>query len=271
VAYASSARLRALDDLRPATRWRTPLPFPVLVVARVEAIDHISGGRMVSEFSQRHGHWDGHEREFRGFGRVVQRDTETFDRWGQPGLFPDHNATQVNHVHFSPPVETRTWFHLGPVGDGEGDWMEAEFPDEYWEGDANVLTRPRTVSDLLARMERHERREALRTRGGAAGGHRGRRRDPHRVELRWHTRPPPRRTGGHRPGAGRAPHLPALCPGHALERLGAGRRADDQYQPFGAARPAGLPAAHRRVVGKLLQNAGSKLQPMGFVLLLQNH
>ena len=33
------------DDQDPATRWRTTLPFPVQVVARVEVIDEISDGK----------------------------------------------------------------------------------------------------------------------------------------------------------------------------------------------------------------------------------
>jgi Insecticide toxin TcdB middle/N-terminal region/Salmonella virulence plasmid 65kDa B protein/FG-GAP-like repeat len=38
VSYATSTRFYVEDDARPQTRWRTPLPFPVQVVARVEVI-----------------------------------------------------------------------------------------------------------------------------------------------------------------------------------------------------------------------------------------
>src|SRR5262249_40051041 len=68
VEYAPSTRFY-LDDLAfRATRWKTPLPFPVQVVSRVESIDAISGGKLTTEYRYRHGYWDGAEREFRGFG-----------------------------------------------------------------------------------------------------------------------------------------------------------------------------------------------------------
>ena len=66
------------DDEQPETRWKTPLPFPVQVVARVEVIDQISGGKLTTEYRYHHGYWDGTEREFRGFGLVEQLDTEIF-------------------------------------------------------------------------------------------------------------------------------------------------------------------------------------------------
>ena len=78
VSYAASTRFYLEDDERPETRWRTPLPFPVQVVARVEVIDQISHGKLTTEYRYHHGYWDGTEREFRGFGMVEQLDTETF-------------------------------------------------------------------------------------------------------------------------------------------------------------------------------------------------
>ena len=79
---SSTARRRFFylrDQADPATRWRTTLPFPVQVVARVEVVDQISGGRLTTEYRYHHGYWDGVEREFRGFAMVEQLDTETFD------------------------------------------------------------------------------------------------------------------------------------------------------------------------------------------------
>ena len=72
-------RFLLADEADPATRWRTPLPFPVQVVARVEVHDAISAGRLTTEYRYHHGYWDGVEREFRGFAMVEQLDTETFD------------------------------------------------------------------------------------------------------------------------------------------------------------------------------------------------
>ena len=79
VTYESSTKFYLQDQQQPATRWKTPLPFTVQVVSKVEVIDAISGGRLTTEYSYHHGYWDGVEREFRGFGRVDQRDTEVFN------------------------------------------------------------------------------------------------------------------------------------------------------------------------------------------------
>ena len=48
------------------------------VVERVETHDHISRNRFVTRYAYHHGYFDGEEREFRGFGRVDQRDTEEY-------------------------------------------------------------------------------------------------------------------------------------------------------------------------------------------------
>jgi len=65
-----------VEDRNNGILWRTPLPFPVHVVSRVEVIDQISGGKLTTEYRYHHGYWDGAEREFRGFGMVEQFDTE---------------------------------------------------------------------------------------------------------------------------------------------------------------------------------------------------
>src|SRR4051812_23852624 len=75
VTYAPSTQFYLADEQRPETRWRTPLPFPVQVVARVEVLDVLSGGQLTTTYRYHHGYWDGAEREFRGFGRVDQRDS----------------------------------------------------------------------------------------------------------------------------------------------------------------------------------------------------
>lgn len=124
--------------------WKTTLPMPVLVVGKVEVHDLISKGKLVTEYAYHHGYWDGVEREFRGFGRVDQKDTETFDRYNKDTLFEGeaegwfdqetslvpatlsgslasvskgkqglHNA--IEKVHYTPPMFTRSWFHQGPV------------------------------------------------------------------------------------------------------------------------------------------------------------
>ncbi len=56
VGYASSTRFYLEDEKRPGTRWKTPLPFPVQVVSRVEVIDAISEGKLTTEYSYHHGY-----------------------------------------------------------------------------------------------------------------------------------------------------------------------------------------------------------------------
>jgi RHS repeat-associated protein len=150
VSYTFSSTLAAADGARRATRWRTTLPMPVKVVARCEVIDQISGGKLTSEFRYRDGYWDGHEREFRGFARVDQTDSETRD------------------VHASsPPTLSRTWFHVGPVeSDAEGEWIELDL-SEPWDGDPSLLDHASGIQAFLAGLpDRASRRDALRALRG---------------------------------------------------------------------------------------------------------
>jgi hypothetical protein len=73
VEYSSSIQFYLEDQKQPETRWKTPLPFPVQVVSRVEVIDEISKGKLTTAYRYHHGYWDG-GREFRGFGKVEQLD-----------------------------------------------------------------------------------------------------------------------------------------------------------------------------------------------------
>lgn len=167
VAYAPSTQFYLSDQQRPETRWKTTLPFPVQVVARTESIDAISGSKLTSEYQYHHGYWDGSEREFRGFGRVDQRDTEVFEQYQSPGLHAHRAFAAVPTQTFSPPTETRTWFHQGAVGDESGGWHESDYSDEYWSGDPQRLSRPAAMTDFLANLPRRDRRDALRTLRGS--------------------------------------------------------------------------------------------------------
>ena len=152
VAYRPSTSYYLADQADPATRWRTTLPFPVHVVARVEVSDQVSAGRLVTEYRYHHGYWDGVEREFRGFAMVEQFDTETF-----------HGSA----VHYSPPTLTKSWFHVGPVAATEaGDWAELDLDHEYWPGDPPQLSRPPEMVGALARLPRPDRPDALRALRG---------------------------------------------------------------------------------------------------------
>src|SRR5262249_54937960 len=110
VQYAPSTKFYVQDKL-DGNPWVTKLPFPVQVVERVETFDFISRNRFVTRYSYHHGYFDGVEREFRGFGRVAQSDTEQFAALTESGALP--NATSIDEASHVPPVVTKTWFHTG--------------------------------------------------------------------------------------------------------------------------------------------------------------
>ena len=169
VEYQSSIKYYLEDRKVKNTRWKTTLPFPTLVVSRVEVIDAISEGKLTTEYSYHHGYWDGVEREFRGFGCVEQKDTEDFKRYNEEGLAGDEAFEKVeNKVNFSQPMLSKSWFCLGPVGSEPSEWEEVSFEDEYWEGDPQVLSRPKDMIDLLKSLPRRARRDAYRTLRGTA-------------------------------------------------------------------------------------------------------
>ncbi|MGF7163612.1 RHS repeat-associated protein [Rhodoligotrophos appendicifer] len=108
--YASSARFY-LADKQAGRPWLTHLPFPVHVVERTEVYDQISRTRFTTRFAYHHGHFDGKEREFCGFGMIEQWDTEEFGGLDPDGTLPPAaNADAASHV---PPVLTRSWYHTG--------------------------------------------------------------------------------------------------------------------------------------------------------------
>jgi RHS repeat-associated protein len=169
VSYAASTRFYLEDSERAETRWRTPLPFPVQVVACVEVIDQLSGGKLTTEYRYHHGYWDGTEREFRGFGVVEQLDTETFTDYHAVGAHgADARFERVHEKHFSPPLLTKTWFHQGPVDEETGDWQELDWSADYWPGDPQALAHTEATNAFLETLsEPRHKRDALRTLRGS--------------------------------------------------------------------------------------------------------
>lgn len=154
IEYTSSTEFY-LADKAAGHPWITSLPFPVQVVKRTEISDAVSKHRFVSTRSYHHGYYDGVEREFRGFGRVDQRDAEQF----ASGTLNEDATLYV------PPVLTRTWYHTGIfLGMGR---VSRHLSDEYYRppGDDADIGLPDTVlsPDLLP----EEAREACRALKGA--------------------------------------------------------------------------------------------------------
>jgi RHS repeat-associated protein len=114
IEYASSTEFYLADEAA-GTPWITRLPFPVHVVERVETRDLVSGNSFVTRYAYHHGFFDGLEREFRGFARVDQWDTEDIPSLGvRPGVNGEDDVEHDQELRSSvPPVFSRTWFHTG--------------------------------------------------------------------------------------------------------------------------------------------------------------
>jgi RHS repeat-associated protein len=116
VLYTPSTRFY-LTDQQAGRPWVTRIPFPVHVVERVETYDWISRSRFVTRYAYHDGYFDGHEREFCGFGMVEQFDTEEFSALTAKGDLP--GADNIGGTSHVPPVRTSTWFHTGAFLEGE--------------------------------------------------------------------------------------------------------------------------------------------------------
>ncbi len=161
IEYASSTRFY-LEDKKAGAPWVTRLPFPVHVVTRVETRDLISGNRFATRYTYHHGYFDGIEREFRGFGRVEQMDTEEFGVLVEGG--PATNLERAFHV---PPVLTKTWFHTGAylAGARISRHLEHEYYREDDASGSDGLLLDDTV--LPQGLGLGETREAIRALKGA--------------------------------------------------------------------------------------------------------
>jgi RHS repeat-associated protein len=173
VEYASSTKFY-LDDKKAGTPWATRLPFPVHVVTRVETRDLITGNRFVTRSAYHHGYFDGIEREFRGFGRVDQWDTEEFGVLTQSTA--SNAATNLDAAFKVPPTLTKTWFHTGAYFAGAR--ISRHYENEYYrEGDPsqpgnelNLAQREAMLLDdsvLPSDLASEEAREAIRSLKGA--------------------------------------------------------------------------------------------------------
>jgi RHS repeat-associated protein len=161
VQYAPSTKFY-LQDKFAGTPWITKLPFPVHVVERVETYDRISRNRFVTRYAYHHGYFDGVEREFRGFGRVDQWDTEEIGTI-QAGDTTS-TSTNLDGASFVPPVHTKTWFHTGAYF--ERDRLESHFRQrEYYLGDAAAVFLADTVLPLGLTAD--EERQACRALKGS--------------------------------------------------------------------------------------------------------
>ncbi|MFC0773418.1 SpvB/TcaC N-terminal domain-containing protein [Terrimonas alba] len=137
-----------LEDKKSGKPWITKLPFPVQCLSQVHINDRVAGTYFTSKYSYHHGYYDHAEREFRGFGRVEQTDTEDFDRFK---LIDAKNVVEEK-LH-QPPVRTVSWFHTGAFFDREKifDQFKDEYRKELYEFDLPepVLPKDLTVVESI--------------------------------------------------------------------------------------------------------------------------
>jgi hypothetical protein len=128
------------------------------VVRRVETYDAVSRNRIVTRYCYHHGFYDGLEREFRGFGRVDQLDTEDFETFQAAGGAPAENWGAESNV---PPVLTKTWFHTGVFL--EGGRISRHLAHEYFAApDAPVMLADTILPRGLTAFEARQACRALK-------------------------------------------------------------------------------------------------------------
>jgi RHS repeat-associated protein len=187
IEYAPSTRFY-LADRRAGRPWATRLPFPVQVVARTTALDHIARTRFVSTYRYSHGSYDAQEREFRGFGLVEREDSESFLDY-VAGIAASGGLQDTAADAFQDPVTTRSWGHTGTLA--FGDWSHGRFAADY---DPSVAPLPgpmlppglaaRALREALRALKGAPLREEVFSRDGSARQHL-----PYRVaETRWEVR-----------------------------------------------------------------------------------
>lgn len=122
--YTPSTKFYIQDKLtgRP---WATKLHFPVYCVSKVTKRDRITGHTFTNLYSYHHGYYDHAEKEFRGFGRVDQTDTEVSEHWTSAD-----GTNLTNAALNQAPVITKSWFHTGAYLQ-ESNILE-QFATEYW-------------------------------------------------------------------------------------------------------------------------------------------
>ncbi len=164
--YAPSTKFY-LQDKYAGKPWITRLPFPVHVVERIETYDHISRNRFATQYAYHHGYFDGHEREFRGFGMVEQWDTEELGSLTADGTLPPSTNNDLSSR--VPPVLTRTWFHTGIFVDRQrvSDYFNSEYYREPGMTDEEYLASLLPDTLLPPDLTAEEEREACRSLKGA--------------------------------------------------------------------------------------------------------
>ncbi|WP_338925474.1 SpvB/TcaC N-terminal domain-containing protein [Mycetohabitans endofungorum] len=155
LSYRSSAQAW-LDEKRDTADAVSHLPFPVQVVSQLTQTDEITGNTLAQRYVYRRGFYDGHEREFAGFGYLEQWDTER-----NPSDHTDNDTLTA-------PALTKTWFRVGAEQD---DGYRADYyagdeeapalgPTRWIDGQDEPITQP--DAQRLRQMRRALRGRVMR-------------------------------------------------------------------------------------------------------------
>ena len=148
-----------LDDEQRGEPWITKLHFPVHCLSKVETSDDITGARFTSSYSYHHGYYDHAEREFRGFGRVDQINSESYQHFVKSG-----SSNVVEEVLHQTPSLVKTWFHTGAYLDQAR--IFSRYEDEYYTH-PNVDKFKLPQPEISADVDVAEWREAVRACKGS--------------------------------------------------------------------------------------------------------
>lgn len=160
VQYAPSTKYY-LQDKRDGTPWITKLPFPVHCVEKVTVTDKWRMTSFSTSYTYHHGFFDGFEREFRGFGRVEQLDTEAYRDFVANNAASPHVSD--DKTLYQPPIKTVTWYHTGFAF--ERDHILSAFEKEYYAVPGfseHKLPEPIVGSDDLTADEWREQARACK-------------------------------------------------------------------------------------------------------------
>jgi len=129
-----------LRDEREQKPWKTKLPFPVHTVSRIVEKDDIALSTRTMRYRYHDGYWDGHEREFQGFGMVEMWDVERY-------------VLGIGKGYTKPTVYRKLWFHNGSR-------------DTALAIPSSTFDTPKLRSKLGENLSTYARREACRALKG---------------------------------------------------------------------------------------------------------
>ena len=109
------------------------VPFAMHLVKRQTQIDEITGNKLTQLMSYLLGYYDTIEREFRGFGLLLQTDTEATE-------------AERKSLGFTAPILSKTWFHTGKTID--------QPRDGYYSSDAQAVALKATKLERFHARDR---------------------------------------------------------------------------------------------------------------------